>query len=366
MTAPGGVALVHDYLTQRGGAERVVLAMAAAFPEAPIHTSLYEPAGTFPAFSALDVRPLPLNRVGMLRSHHRLALPFLAPAFSRLNVDSRVAICSSSGWAHGAKVSGRKVVYCHTPARWLYQPEVYLGGASRWSSTALSAMAPALERWDRRAAASAHRYLAVSRAVRTRILDLYGIEADIVHPPVDLDTEGPAEPVPGTEPGFYLCVSRLLPYKNVEAVVAAFQHVPDRRLVVVGSGPQSAAIAAGAPPNVWMAGQVSDAGLRWLYRSSAGLLAASYEDFGLTPVEAAAFGKPTAALRWGGFLDTTVEGTTGVFFDEPRPEQIAEAVERLAATAWDPDRLRSHAEQFSGERFVGRLRQVVEEEAASA
>ncbi len=365
IAAAGGVALVHDYLTQRGGAERVVLSMADSFPGAPIHTSLFDPAGTFPSFSALDVRPLPLNRVRMLRAHHRLALPFLAPAFSRLRVDADVTICSSSGWAHGAQATGRKIVYCYTPARWLYQPDVYLGGASRWSSGALAAMAPALERWDRRAAASAHRYLAISRAVRTRVSDLYGIEAEVVHPPVDLDTEGPAEAVAGVEPGFFLCVSRLLPYKNVEAVVAAFGHLPDRRLVVVGTGPLSAAIAAAAPPNVTMAGLVSDAELRWLYRSAAGLVAASYEDFGLTPLEAAGFGRPSAALRWGGFLDTIVEGTTGTFFDEPRPPMIADAVERLATTGWDPAGLRDHAGRFSGEVFARRLHQVVEEERAA-
>ncbi|HEV3281391.1 MAG TPA: glycosyltransferase [Acidimicrobiales bacterium] len=364
MTPRGDVAFVHDYLTQRGGAERVVLSMAAAFPESPIHTSLYDPDATFPQFAALDVRPLSLNRVGVLRSHHRLALPVLAPAFSRLSVDAGVTICSSSGWAHGARVSGRKIVYCYTPARWLYQPQRYLGGASRGSAAALYAMTPALKRWDRRAAATAHRYLVISRAVQARVADLYGIEADILHPPVDLDTDGPAEPVPGLEPGFFLCVSRLLPYKNVEAVVAAFRRLPEHRLVVVGTGPLAPAISAGAPPNVSMAGQVSDAGLRWMYRSAAGLVAASHEDFGLTPVEAAAFGKPAAALRWGGFLDTTVEGTTGVFFDEPEPEAIAQSIERLAAMAWDAAGLRDHAERFSGPRFTARLRQVVDEEQA--
>ena len=120
------IALVHDYLTQRGGAERVALSLTRAFPGAPLHTSLYEPAATFPAFAAVDVRPLPLNRLGPLRRNHRLALPLLAPAFSRLRVDADVVICSSSGWAHGARVTGRKIVYCHTPARWLYQPGRYL------------------------------------------------------------------------------------------------------------------------------------------------------------------------------------------------------------------------------------------------
>ena len=119
-------------------------------------------------------------------------------------------------------------------------------------------------------------------------------------------------------------------------MAAAFRRLPDQRLVVVGTGPLADQIAAAAPANVTVLGRVDDASLRWLYGSSTGLVAASYEDFGLTPVEAAAFGKPTAALRWGGFLDTTVEGETGVFFDQPDPALIAEAVEQLTPAAGNP------------------------------
>ena len=363
--ASGQVALVHDYLTQRGGAERVVLALAGAFPGSPVHTSLYDPDGTFPEFSELDVRTLPLDRVATFRSHHRLALPVLAPAFSRLHIQAEVTVCSSSGWAHGATVSGRKVVYCHTPARWLYQSDRYLAGQSRASASMLSMMAPSLRRWDRRAAASADRYLVNSNAVRLRVSELYGIDAEVVPPPVDVDPRAGQEPVAGIEPGFLLCVSRLLPYKNVEAVTAAFGLLPGQRLVVVGSGPQADQITASAPANVTVLGEVTDASLRWLYASSSGLVAASYEDFGLTPVEAASFGKPTAALRWGGFLDTTVDGSTGVFFDEPLPRLIAEAIDRLSTVSWSKDTLTAHARQFSKERFEERMLAVVAEERAA-
>jgi glycosyltransferase involved in cell wall biosynthesis len=360
------VALVHDYITQRGGAERVVLSLAAMFPEAAIWTALYNPTSSFPEFSGLDVRALGLNRLGILRTHHYLALPLLAPAFSRLRVDAEVTICSSSGWAHGAKVSGRKVVYCYTPARWLYQSDRYLEGSSRLPVAALSLLAPYLRGWDRRAAATADRYLVTSHAVRARVADLYGLEADVIPPPVDLRHEGEVEPVPGLEPGFLLCVSRMLPYKNVGALTAAFDYLPDQRLVVVGSGPLYGDLVASSPKNVTVLGRMSDANLRWLYESSIGLVAASYEDFGLTPVEAASFGKPTAALRWGGFLDTIVEGRTGVFFEEPTPVLIAEAIERMSATSWDPGVLIAHAQQFSSERFVERMRAVVAEERKAA
>src|SRR4051812_17705186 len=122
------VAIVHDYLTQRGGAERVVLAMNRAFPDAPIYTSLYDPDGTYPEFATIDVRTAPLNRVPALCRYHRGAFPVLAPTFSAMNIDADVVVCSSSGWAHGVRTAGYKIVYCHAPARWLYQTDRYLAG----------------------------------------------------------------------------------------------------------------------------------------------------------------------------------------------------------------------------------------------
>jgi glycosyltransferase involved in cell wall biosynthesis len=193
------------------------------------------------------------------------------------------------------------------------------------------------------------------------VADVYGIDADVVPPPVDIDVYGPTRPVAGVEPGFLLCVSRLLAYKNVGAVVEAFAIRPDRRLVVVGSGPLAEELAAAAPSNVTLVGRVDDDELRWLYRSCRGLIAASYEDFGLTPVEAAGFGAPTAALRWGGFLDTIVDGSTGCFFDEPTPEQIAAAVDQLVGGTWSTETLAGHAEQYRPERFAARIAEVVDE-----
>jgi glycosyltransferase involved in cell wall biosynthesis len=357
---PGSIALVHDYLTQRGGAERVVLALTRAFPGAPLHTSLYEPATTFPEFAAVDVRPLPLNRLTPLRQRHRLALPLLAPAFSRLRLGEDVVVCSSSGWAHGARVAGRKIVYCHTPARWLYQPERYLRGSGTALRAAARALRPPLEVWDRRAAASADRYLANSSAVAERIRRIYGLEAEVLPPPPALEPEGATEPVEGLEPGFVLCVSRLLPYKNLDAVARAFTQLPEERLVLVGNGPEEPALRALGGTNVTLLGRTPDEQLRWLYRESSALVAASHEDFGLTPLEAAGFGHPVAVLRWGGFLDTVEEGETGIFFDSPTPDAVADAVRRLRRHRWDAERIRAHAERFSEVRFIDRIRAIAD------
>jgi glycosyltransferase involved in cell wall biosynthesis len=360
------VALVHDYLTQRGGAERVVLSMHRAFPDAPLYVSLFDPRSTFREFADVDVRVSSLNRIRALRQRHRFALPVLAPTFSHYDVDARVVLCSSSGWAHGVSTTGRKVVYCHAPARWLYQASFYDAGLGPLARGGLALWQGSLKRWDRDAALSASRYLTNSTAVRARILHAYGIHAEVLHPPVTIDPAGARKRAAGIEPGFFLVVSRLLTYKNVAAVVAAFAHLSSRQqLVVVGTGPEEAALRRRATGNVRFLPTVDDDELRWLYASARGVIAAAYEDFGLTPLEAAQFGTPAAVLRFGGFLDTMIEGKTGVFFDRPEANDIRDAVERLAGEQLQAETLRAHAASFSEERFVGRLRKVVAEELAS-
>lgn len=352
------VAIAHDYLTQRGGAERVVLALLHAFPGAPLHTALYDPAATFPEFADAGVHTMLVNRVGMLRRRHRLALPLLAPSMSRHLVRAEVTVCSSSGWAHGVRVSGRKLVYCHAPARWLYQRDRYLRTASPLARAAATALRGSLLRWDRRAARSADMYVTQSRAVRDAIRDAYGVDAAVVPAPHAMDAQAPRRAVEGIEPGYTLCVARLLPYKNVDAIVSAFAR-SDERLVVVGSGPDAARLSAMATPNVRLLGAVDDAALRWLYANCERMVAASHEDYGITPLEAAAFGRPVCVLRFGGFLDTVVEGVTGVFFDAPEPERIRGALDSMRGMHFDAAHIRAHADCYSVEAFARRMRELV-------
>ncbi len=365
-----GVALAHDYATQRGGAERVALLLADAFPGSPMYTTLYDPAGTFPEFGSLDVRTSALDRAALLRRHHRVALPFLAPAVDRQRVEADVLLASSTGWAHGYRGAGRTVVYCHAPARWLYQRDRYLGPADgsaahrarrRAAATALGLLSPGLRRWDGAAARRADVYLANSTVTQRAIRDAYGIEAEVLAPPPAMLPDGEERAVPGVEPGFLLCVARLLPYKNVDVVVEAAL-ATGRELVVVGDGPDRARLetqAARGGGRVRLLGRVDDATLRWVYRNAAALVAASYEDYGLSPLEAGAFGRPSVVLRDGGYLDTVVDGVNGVFFDAPRAELVAEAVEVAAGRTWDDGAVTAHVATFGRERFVERLRGVV-------
>jgi glycosyltransferase involved in cell wall biosynthesis len=363
------VAIAHDYLTQLGGAEKMVLSMSRAFPNAPIYTLLYDPATTYPEFAERDIRVSAANKLGALRKHHRLGLP-IWPLFAQsMFVDADIVLTSTSGWAHGFRTRGHKLIYCYSPARWLYLPDKYLGeDASVVKRAGLAVASPYLKAWDRRMARSAHKYLAISTLIKGRIADAYGIESDVVFGPAE--TANLAEPrgVPALQGtgaengGFYLCVSRLLPYKNVDVVIRAFADT-DRRLVVVGRGPEAERLRGIKTPNVQMLSDLTEGQMSWLYEHCRALIAASYEDFGLTPIEAGLRGRPTVALRFGGFLDTVDEGVSGIYFDEPEPMAISEALDRFEEMQFDSDKIQRHVEQFSEERFAERLYTVVDEMA---
>jgi glycosyltransferase involved in cell wall biosynthesis len=349
------VTVVHDYLTQRGGAERLVLSLLRAFPQARLVTSVYEPSLTFPEFAEYDIETSFLNRLPRVRQDPRLALPLLAPAWSSLQVnDADVVLCSSSGWSHGVRTSAYKVVYCHNPARWLYQSREYAMGASKTARLALSALNKPLKYWDQRQAIKADLYLANSTVVQQRIRATYGIEAPVLHPPASVDVTGAQDAVPGLAPGFVLTVGRARGYKNTEAVCQAVATRPHLTLAVVGGLP-----GGSWPDNLVGLTGISDAQLRWLYANCSALVAVGREDFGLTVVEVAAFGKPVVAWRSGGYLDTVIEGVNGVFVDSPTPAAICAGLDRLLSSTPSTQTILDHAQKFSEGRFVAELRSLV-------
>lgn len=278
----GGVVVAHDYFTQRGGAERVALELARQINAERIVTSFYRPRQTFVETEQHDIELLDFPVLRAFGGDPRRALPVLGAAWSAQHrVEADVVVCSSSGWAHGLRVAEgtRKIVYCHNPARWLYQQEDYVLGMGGATRAALRVLSPALRRWDRRAAHTADTYVANSTVVAARIRDVYGIEAEVVHPPISIDADGPLEPVDGLDEGFFLTVSRPRGYKGTELLKESFDRLRGEQLVVVG-----AKLNEPVPPNVTLLGGVSEAQLRWLYAKSRALMSMSHEDFGLTPL----------------------------------------------------------------------------------
>ncbi len=356
MRAP--LSIVHDYLTQRGGAERVVAAWTEAMADAPIYTSLFDPDETFEIFSSRDVRASWLNSVPALRHRHRAALPFLAPTMGHLHVDADTVLASSSGWAHGVRTPGRLIVYCHAPARWLYQSDRYLrdGSLGRRAHLASVALRPYLTRWDRRAATRADTYLANSRFTASLIEEIYDRPAEVLAPPVRTPLR-----IPDVESTIdVLIVARLLPYKNVDLALDVAAISPELRFRIVGDGPLRDELRARAPGNVSFAGVLDDDDLWREYRAARVHLALSHEDFGITPLEAAMCGRPTVARRSGGYLDT-ITAETGVLIDEAHIDAatIRDALDDALRRGWDEGTLRQHADLFSADAHLARLRQII-------
>jgi glycosyltransferase involved in cell wall biosynthesis len=351
------LALAHDYLTQRGGAERVVAAWTHFAPGAPLFTNLYEATTTFDEFGSVEIHTGRLNRFAYLRHHHRAALPFLASATKAIEIAADVTLASSSGWAHGVSASDYLAVYCHAPARWLYQTDRYLQrDGFGFGAQASRLWFNHLRRWDQTAQRRADLYIVNSTATQSLVEEVYGRSAPVVAPPVDIPGTIPA----GDDRGDVLVVARLLPYKNVELAIEAARSMPDVRFRIVGNGPLWENLSQLAPANVTLLGAVSDVQLWHEYASTKVHLALSHEDFGITPLEAAAAGKPTVARRSGGYLDT-ITPATGILIDEDELSvpTIVDALNQAFQSPWDQHHLHQHAQQFSREAHWARLRHVV-------
>jgi glycosyltransferase involved in cell wall biosynthesis len=339
------VAIVHDYLNQHGGAERVVLELAAMWPDAPIYTSLYRPASTLPEFERCDIRTSWIDRLPVDRGFRNLA-PLYPAAFRSLGTfEQDLVISSSSGWAHGIRTAleTTHVVYCYAPARWLYHSEKYLGRSSR--QALLTPWKGALRRWDRAAAKRADTYIAISKNVRERIRAAYGIDAEVVYPPVDVERFTPR---PRGER--MLVVSRLLPYKRVDLVVDAATRA-GLGLDIVGIGPALDDLRDRAGPSVTFHGRLDDVAVTELMEGCRAVCLPGAEDFGIVPVEANAAGKPVVAFAAGGALETVQDGVTGAFFDEPTGDSLLAAIRRADGIETGAEVIAETARRFSRAAF---------------
>jgi glycosyltransferase involved in cell wall biosynthesis len=348
------VAIVHDYLNQCGGAERVALELARTWPGAPIYTSLYRPESTFPGFADHDVHVSRLDRIPVDAGFRALA-PLYPLAFRDHGaLTESVVISSTSGWAHGVRTAPDSfhVVYCHNPARWLYRSSEYLGNSI--GRSLLGPLMRPLRRWDQAAARRADLYIANAQQVRARIRHVYGRDAEVVYPPVDVERFTPRE-----RGERLLVISRLLPYKRVDLIVRAATRA-GIGLDVVGMGPSLERLRELAGPTVEFHGRVDDDVVVELLEGCRALCVAATEDFGIVPVEANAAGKPVVAFAAGGVLETVVDGVGGALFDSLSEQALLAAIVRADAIDTSPEHLATLARRFSGRRFRSRIRALVD------
>ena len=342
------VALVHDFLVDVRGAERVFAVMTDMWPDADLFTAIYDEDGTEGRFADRRVHTTFLQRVHPSARTFRTLLPLYPIAMEHLDLSGYdLVVSSSSAWAHGVRApeGAPHICYCHNPFRYAWSEVEPLTGTRRILGPALAATFDRWRRWDRRVSRRVGRYVANSKTTRARIARAFGREASVVYPPVQTSRFAP-----GRVDEHFLIVSELMAHKHIETAVRAFTRT-GLPLIVVGDGPESVRLRRLAGPSVRFTGRVSDAEVADLMRSCQALVVTAEEEFGIAAVEAQASGRPVIALGRGGVRETVVDGRTGCFYPEDRPQALVDALRAFDAGAYDAAACVTNADRFSVARF---------------
>lgn len=356
-------ALVHDYLAQAGGAERVAAAFHVLFPDAPLYTSVYDRDATLPGFAEMDIRTSFLQRWPFSsRRFHKLALPYYPAAFERFDFTGYdLVLSSSSSFAKGIITPPETchVCYCHTPSRFVWRQQEYLSQnrSARAASSLLSAYVNSLRSWDVESAQRVDYFVANSYNVARRIRKFYHRDvAAVIYPPVETTKFQPAGPAEIGD--HFLVVSRLLGYKRLDLAVEACtrRNLPLR---VVGIGPDLARLKRLAGPTIQFLGRLPDEQVAREMARCKALIFPGEEDFGITPVECMASGRPVIAYGAGGALETVVDQETGLFFPEQTMDALVHALEEIDSYSFDPAALQARASCFDTSVFEKQMLMLV-------
>lgn len=355
------ICIIHDYLTHMGGGERVLDAIAQAFPDAPVYTLVYDPSQVHVSFDASRIRTSFLQKFpGARRSHRYFPLALMPLAIEQFDLSNfDVVISNQHSFGKGIIVPPHvlHISYCMTPTRYAWDGShqyVREFSSNKWFQKFAPPAISYIRLWDYMASKRVDRYITLSKYVAKRIKKYYGRTASVMYPPVDTDRFSPSK-----EAGkYFLVVSRLVPYKRVDLAIAV-ANAMNFPLKIAGVGPEIEELRKLAGPTVEFLGFVADEDLPELYRNATALLFPQEEDFGITPLEAAASGVPTIAYAKGGALETVVPGVTGVLFDEQTPESLMAAMEIFFAHHWDKDAIVKHAHLFSRNRFIAEMKEFL-------
>ena len=366
------MALAHDWLNQMGGAENVLEQMVAMYPGAPVFTTIYGPDLMPDAYRRWDIRPTWLNRAPGIHRRHQPYLPLYPPAVESMDFSGyEVVLSNKSGFIHGLRHTSRQlhICYCLAPTRYVWDYESYAAreGFGAWLRPFIKPLIKRLQRWDSEAArpSSSEKqkgvdyFIAISKEIQNRIKRYYQRDSVIIHPPVDTRRFRPL-PADQDAGDYYFIVSRLIPYKRIDLAVRACSRL-GRRLIIVGDGRDRAVLETMAGSTVEFKGRMPGDDVVELIANCRAFIFPGYEDFGITPLEAQAAGRPVIAFGRGGALDTVIEGETGLFFHEQSVEALMAAIEQFETMSFDPALARANAERFSVERFKRELGDFVAE-----
>ncbi len=365
-TASKKVVIVCDWLTNMGGAEKVVLAMHKAFPDAPIYTSVFDPARC-PDFASLDIRTTWLQKLPKpLRFKHQLWPVLRSFAFKRLDLSEYdVVLSSASAEAKAVQAGGgaTHICYCHTPVRyyWSHYDEYLKDPGFGALNPLVQLVMPGFVRWMRKrdlaAVDGVDVFVANSHEIQKRIDTYYRRHSQIIFPPVDTIAMRPTQPIEKED--YFLIVGRQVPYKRIDLAVKACTKI-NARLIVIGEGSEHEALKAAAGPTIEFKTGVTDAQKVSYFQKAKGFIFPSLEDFGITPVEALAAGTPVIAYKAGGAFDYINDGINGIFFEEQTTESLVEALERFSNHTFEPSVVAASADAFSEAHFIKALRRLVD------
>lgn len=356
------LALVHDWLNQIGGAEDVLENLVSMYPTAPIYTSIYWQEQMPDHWQKWDLRTLWIDRLPFIHQRHQAFFPLYPLAWGGLDLSEyEVVLSNKSGFCHGLSKGPDTlhICYCLTPTRYVWQYDAYMSreNVAAPIRAALRPLIAQLKKWDYRAAQRVDRFIAISSEVQRRIRDIYHRESEIIYPPVDV--AGRFEPAP-TMDDYFLSVGRLVPYKRVDLAVQACTQL-GLPLKVAGSGRDLERLKAMAGPTVEFLGYVPDKELAMLFAHAKAFIFPGLEDFGITPVQAQAAGRPVIAYRGGGALDTVIPDKTGIFFDAQTVESLCTALQDFNPLDYNPAECREHALKFDSSIFKQQLQASVEQ-----
>ncbi len=355
------LALVHDWLNQRGGAEDVLETLVDIFPESPVFTSIFAP-DKMPAFyREWDIHTLWIDRLPGIHQKHQRFLPFYPAAWGNLDLSEYdVVLSNKSGFCHGLQHGGSTlhICYCLAPTRYVWDLDGYIAreGLGKGSEFALRPLIAGLQKWDFAASKRVSQFIAISTEIQKRIQKYYQRESTIIFPPVDTTRFQPM-----SESGdYFLIVSRLIPYKRIDLAVQACTQL-NLPLKIGGSGRDLERLKSMAGSTVEFLGYVPDEELPGLMARCKAFIFPGLEDFGITPVQAQAAGRPVIAYAGGGALDTVIPGKTGELFDEMTVESLVKVLSSFDASRYPPAILRDHALQFDTRVFTRQLTAYIEQ-----
>ncbi len=355
------VALIHDFLLDVRGAERVFSTMCEIWPDADVYTAVYDERGTEGRFRDRNVRATFLQRLHPTSRSFRVLLPLYPYAIESLDLSSYdLVVSSSSAWAHGVLVDEgtTHVCYCHNPFRYAWnEREATLSARGAVMRAGLRVLLSRWRQWDRLAAQHVDRYVANSDTTRRRIERYWGRHSNVVYPPVDTAR---FKPVPAEERGdYHVVLAELMPHKRIDVAIHAFNRL-GLPLVVVGDGPAMRSLRRIAGPTIRFEGRVDDQRVASLLARSRALVVTATEEFGIAAIEAQAAGRPVIALDRGGVRETLIDGETGVFFAEADADVLAAAVAGFDHDAVDPMACVRNADRYSKATFARELRREVD------